>query len=323
MAETAKIKKVGVIGAGNMGASIAEVLAFNGLDVTLKDQDSTLVDRGIAKIKDILASQVRFSANRARKEIDRISSLGVTLTGEQKDIINEKLKAGFTESDAEAVISRIHPTTEYSTLGDADFIIEAAFENMQVKKDIFREVSSLVREDTVIASNTSSLSITSIATAASVPQRVIITHFFNPPYTLPLVEVVRATQTSEETQDSTIAFISGLKNHRQNMVPIAVKERPGFVVNRMLVPMLNEAIFLLEEGVASPKDIDSAMKLGAGMPMGPLELIDMVGLDVTLNVCDVFVKDFGDQKYRPAVLLKRMVEAGLLGNKTGAGFYKH
>lgn len=323
MAATGSIRKVGVVGAGNMGASIAEVMAFNGLEVILKDQTQELTRRGMEKIRSIVSSQVAFQQKRAQKEIDRIRALGVALTGDQENIIREKLKPEFSQDDAANLVSRITTTTEYRDMKDVDIVIEAAFENLEVKREIFASLSQVVSPDTILASNTSSLSITAIASATGNPERVIITHFFNPPFTLPLVEVVKAVQTSDTVAQKVMQFLSGLKNHRQSMAPISVKESPGFVVNRMLVPMLNEAVFLIQEGVADPRDIDRAMKLGAGMPMGPLELIDMVGLDVTLDVCRILMDDFGDPKYRPCTLLKKMVEGGLLGKKSGEGFYKY
>lgn len=323
MKSDGKMSRIGVVGAGNMGASIAEVMAFNGYDVVMKDQNEELIQRGMKKIRDIVSSQVRYQEGRFKKEVDRIRLLGVELTKTQEEALRLKVRPEFTETDAEKVLSRIHTTVEYSDMSDVDFVVEAAFENLDVKRDIFRSLSSVVGESTILASNTSSLSITAIAAGTGSPSRIIITHFFNPPFTLPLVEVVRGLKTSDDTEKRTMDFIGGLHNHRKQMVPISVKENPGFVVNRMLVPMLNEAVFLMQEGVASAHDIDTAMKLGAGMPMGPLELLDMVGLDVTLDVCHVLQNDFGDQKYRPSVLLQKMVEAGLYGKKSGEGFYKY
>lgn len=323
MKSDGSFSRIGVVGAGNMGASIAEVMAFNGYDVVMKDQNDELIQRGMKKIRDIVSSQVRYQEGRYKKEVDRIRLLGIELTNDQQDVLKQKMKPEFTEADAEKVLSRIHTTVDYSEMSDVDFVIEAAFENLDVKRDIFRSLSSVVGENTILASNTSSLSITAIASGTGNPSRVIITHFFNPPFTLPLVEVVKGLKTSYETEKRTMDFIGGLHNHRRQMVPISVKENPGFVVNRMLVPMLNEAVFLMQEGVASARDIDTAMKLGAGMPMGPLELLDMVGLDVTLDVCNVLQHDFGDQKYRPSILLQKMVEAGLFGKKSGEGFYKY
>lgn len=233
------------------------------------------------------------------------------------------MNPNFSSDSVEKLMSLVRPSMNYSDLSDADLVIEAVFENIGIKREVFTELSKVVKPDTILASNTSSISITSISSGMEGSERILITHFFNPPYTLPLVEVVPSLLTNDLIVKKTVQFLSGLKNHRGNLVPVEVKESPGFVVNRMLVPMINEGIFLLDEGVASREDIDLAMKKGAGMPMGPLELADMVGFDVTLDVCNLFYEQYGDQKYRPSVLLKRMVDAGYLGKKTGRGFYSY
>lgn len=323
MAGNSEIKKIAVIGAGNMGSAIAEVLAYNGFHVKLKEVSQKFLDSGMEKIRSIASSLVKYEAGKAEKEISRIEKLGIELTDAQKKNFLEKFQPAYTHSDLEALMSRIHPVLEYSELSDVDLVIEAVFENMDVKKEVFSKLTKAVPPNTIIASNTSSISITSISAGISNPERILITHFFNPPYTLPLVEIVPSLLTDQEVVDRTFDFMSGLKNHRGSMVPVKVKESPGFVVNRMLVPMINEAIFLLDEGAASRDDIDLAMKKGAGMPMGPLALADMVGLDVTLDVCNLFYQQFGDQKYRPSGLLKRMVDAGFLGKKSGRGFYTY
>ena len=318
-----KIRKIAVIGAGNMGAAIAEVLAYNGYNVLLKEVSQKLLDSGMSRINSIASSLVKYEAQKASKELAKIEKIGIKLSeGQKSDFLNKQVP-GFTESDLNDLISRIEPVLDYSQLGDADMVIEAVFENMDVKKDVFRQLADAVRKDAIIASNTSSISITSISSGVKNPERILITHFFNPPYTLPLVEVVPSLLTDESVVQEVVEFMGKLRNHRGYMVPVQVKESPGFVVNRMLVPMINEAIFLLDEGAASREDIDLAMKKGAGMPMGPLELADMVGLDVTLDVCNLFYKQFGDQKYRPSGLLKRMVDAGYLGKKSGRGFYTY
>ncbi len=317
------IKKAGVIGAGNMGAAIAEVLAFNGLDVVIKDINLNVTAKGVERIRRILEQNAGYQEKRAEKEISRIEKLGVKLTEEQKNVIKKTLAPTFPTSEVETTLSHITQTDKWSDFNGCDIVIEAVFENEAIKKETFKSVSEFLDDEAILASNTSSLSITSLAVNAKHPENVIVTHFFNPPYTLPLVEIVPALQTSDKTVEETYAFISGLKNHRGSMVPIKVKEVPGFVVNRILVPVMNEAIQILDEGIASKEDIDKAMKFGAGFPMGPLELSDMVGLDIVLNVQNILMNDYGDQKYRPSVLLKKLVDAGRLGKKVGIGFYDY
>ncbi|MCL5665694.1 MAG: 3-hydroxyacyl-CoA dehydrogenase family protein [Candidatus Thermoplasmatota archaeon] len=316
-------KKVGVVGAGTMGASIAELLAINGIDVILKEVNDDLLKKGMERIRKIMESNVSYHSKRAKREIERIESLGITLSQEQKAVLKNNMKPLFDESALENAISKIHGTTSYSDFGDCTFVIEASFENADLKKEIFSSVSKYVSDNTVMSSNTSSISITSLSKSFRNPENTIVTHFFNPPYTLPLVEIVPSLFTSEKTLVRSMDFISSLKNHRSPMRPIKVKEVPGFLVNRMLVPLMNEAAIMLDEGVASAEDIDLSMKIGAGFPMGPLELADMVGNDIVLDVQEVLHKEYGDDKYRASLLLKRMVDAGRLGRKSGSGFYSY
>lgn len=318
-----EIKNIAVIGAGNMGGAIAEVLAFNGYNVKLKEVSQKFLDSGLARIRSIASSLVKFETGKSAKELSKIEKLGIKLTEDQKQEFLNNYRPAFSESDLEALMSRITPVLNYSDLKDVDMVIEAVFENMDLKKEVFKELAKAVAPDCIIASNTSSISITAISSGVEHPERILITHFFNPPYTLPLVEIVPSLLTDKDVIESVVDFIGKLNNHRGKMVPVQVKESPGFVVNRMLVPMINEGIFLLDEGAATKEDIDLSMKKGAGMPMGPLELADMVGLDVTLDVCNLFYEQFGDQKYRPSGLLKRMVDAGYLGKKSGRGFYTY
>lgn len=318
-----EIKKIGVIGAGNMGSAIAEVFAYNGYEVVLKDQNMDLVDRGMKNIGKILQTLVKYNKARAEKEISKIEGLGIKLTEDQKETIRSRLKPEFDEEAMERTLKRITPADSYSGFDNLDHVVEAAFEEISVKDNIFHELSEKCREDSILSSNTSSLSITRIASKVSSPGRVLVTHFFNPPYTLPLVEIVPAVQTSENVLDNTFEFYSKLKNHRTSMVPIKVKEVPGFLVNRILVPVMNEAAFILDEGVAEARDIDQAMKTGAGFPMGPLELADMVGIDITYDVAEILYREYGDPKYRPSPLLRKMVNAGRLGRKSGEGFYNY
>ncbi|MHB1492514.1 MAG: 3-hydroxyacyl-CoA dehydrogenase family protein [Thermoplasmataceae archaeon] len=316
-------KNVGVVGLGTMGASVAELMAFNNLEVTMVDQNDELVNRGLKTVERILDSYLRFSKSRAEKEIRRIEALGITLSSEQKAEIEKHLSSDFNEKTLQKALDRLHPTTDFSELRQCEHVVEAVFEKIDIKMNVFRRLSESCSPECIISSNSSSLSITKLASCVTNPQRVILTHFFNPPYTLPLIEIVRAMQTSEDTESRVLEFYSSIKNHRTRMKPIRVKEVPGFLVNRLLVPMLNEACFALDEGIASRDDIDTAMKLGAGMPMGPLELTDMVGVDIALDVMEILQREYGDPKYRPSTILRKMVDAGKTGRKSSSGFYEY
>jgi 3-hydroxyacyl-CoA dehydrogenase len=317
------IKNVGVIGAGTMGSSIAYLMAFNGKNVTLVDVSNDLLERGKSSIRKIIDSQISFHEARASREIRKIESLGITLTEQQKTAIEEKLDVGFDRNMFEKILDNIETTTYYDKLSDMELVIEAAFENIDVKISILERLNNILNNHTVVASNSSSISVTQMASHYRYPEKFILTHFFNPPFTLPLVEIVRGLKTSDETFAAVMAFFKDLHNHRGDMKPIPVKETPGFLVNRILVPMINEAFMMLDENVASPEDIDTAMKAGAGMPMGPLELADMVGIDITYDVIKILYDEFGDPKYRPSVLLKRYKASGRLGRKTGSGVFDY
>jgi len=306
-----------------MGAAIAEVLALNGIEVVLKDVDQALVDKGLARVRGYVDELVRYHESRAPKEIERITELAGELSEEQKSKIRAKLTPKFSRSRGEEVVARVHGTTDYAAFSNVDLVIEAVFERADVKRPVLEELDRSVPEHAVIGSNTSSLSITRLARGLKHVRETLVTHFFNPPTTLPLVEVAGGVETREDVLTDTIDFLQGLRNHRYPLVPIRVKESPAFVVNRLLIPVLNEASFALEEGLASSRDIDLAMKTGAGMPMGPFELADMIGLDVALEVAETLYREYGDSKYRPAHYLRRLVDAGHLGRKTGAGFYDY
>jgi len=281
-----KIGSVGVIGAGTMGNGIAQACAVAGINAVMVDVADAPLAKGAAVIAGSLERLVK----------------------------KDKLSA----ADRDAALARVRTSTDYATLAGVDLVIEAATENPSVKFEILRRADSLARPEVILATNTSSISITQLAAITGRPDRFIGMHFFNPVPMMALVELIRGLQTSEATVAAAETFAKAL-----GKTPITVKNSPGFVVNRLLCPMLNEAIFLYGEGVASAKEIDEGMKLGCNHPIGPLALTDMIGLDVLLAVMEVFVADFGDSKYRPAPLLKEMVAAGWLGRKSGRGFYTY
>lgn len=280
------MKKIFVLGAGTMGAGIVQAFAQKGYEVIVRDIKEEFVERGLAGIN---------------KNLTRLVT-----------------KGKMTEEVKEEILQRISGTTDMSLAADCDLVVEAAVENMKIKKEIFAELDEICKPETILASNTSSLSITEVASATKRPEKVIGMHFFNPAPVMKLIEIIRGIATSQETFDAVKELSIAIGKE-----PVEVSEAPGFVVNRILIPMINEASFILQEGIASAEDIDTAMKYGANHPMGPLALGDLIGLDVCLAIMDVLYNETGDSKYRASSILRKYVRAGWLGRKTGKGFFDY
>ncbi len=279
-----EIKIVGVVGAGQMGGGIAQVCAMAGLNVVLCDVNAAQLTRA----REVMVSSLA-----------RLQKKGIEL-------------------DSEAIVSRLSASQDMAALAEVDVVVEAATERLETKLEILRQISGIVRPDAIIASNTSSISLTVLAAQVAHPERAIGMHFMNPVPVMQLVEIIRALQTSDETHAAIVAL-----SEKLGKVPVTVKDAPGFVSNRVLMPMINEAIFCLHEGLATPEAIDTVMKLGMNHPIGPLALADLIGLDTCLSIMDVLYHEFRDSKYRACPLLVQMVAAGRLGRKVSCGFYAY
>ena len=280
--------KVTVLGAGLMGHGIAQVASqVGGFDVSILDVEQRFLDSGMTMIRGSIGKFVE--------------------------------KGKLTAEDGEEIVRRIHPTLDLAeAVNGSQLVIEAATEDPRLKLDLYRQIAELIDKDAILASNTSSISITLLASVTKNPENVCGMHFFNPPQLMSLVEIIRGKKTSDET----VKRVRDISAKLGKETVVCKKDSPGFIVNRILVPALNEAVFLVHEGVADPEDIDKAVKLGLNWPMGPLQLLDYVGLDTTFNITQVFMNEFQDDKFRPSPLLREMVRAGMLGRKSGKGFYE-
>jgi 3-hydroxybutyryl-CoA dehydrogenase len=280
------MKKISIIGAGTMGTDIAQVFASKGYDVVIRDITDEIIGKSSAKLDKTLARLVE--------------------------------KGKLTSEDKQQLSERITFTTDLNLSSDADLVIEAIIEDVKIKKDLFKQLDTICKPETILATNTSSLSVTELSSAVGRKDKFIGMHFFNPVPVMKLVEVIRGIFTSDETFKTVYDLSAAIGKE-----PVEVKDGPGFIVNKILIPMINEAVCVLQDGIASAADIDKAMQLGANFPMGPLALSDLIGTDVVLHIMNILYTETGDSKYRPNVLLKQMVRGGLLGRKTGKGFFDY
>jgi 3-hydroxybutyryl-CoA dehydrogenase len=319
------IDTVGVVGAGTMGSQIAEVFALNGKNVVLSDVKDEFVQKGLQRIRASLDGLAAFHEGKAEREIQQAeSTLGIQLSSEQKDAARKRIRPTYTKQRVAEAFGRIKGTTKLEDMAKCELVIEAVLEEKKVKADVFQRLNTILDSRAIVATNTSSLSVSDLAATSGRPKRFLGLHFFNPPTTLPLIEVIPGTDSDPEAVEDIVNLVAGLRNHRYPMMPVVVKDAPGFLVNRILGALLKEAYAALEENIASARDIDKAMKAGAGLPMGPLELSDHIGLDVIYHAGKVIEAAEGRYPFvkKPAVL-EKLVKEGRLGKKSGSGFFQH
>ena len=321
------VDKAAVLGAGVMGARIAEILAMNNIKVVLRDISDEFVERGMDTIRQDLDDLVAFHAGKAEKAItDFEGKAGVELSDEQKATARENLKPTYTRERADKILANITTTTAYEGFDEVELVIEAVPENFDLKVKVLTELFEHIPDHTVVATNTSTIAPTKIAGALPKERRgrFLGVHFFNPPTTLPLIEIIPGLETRYDIPEDVINVLAPMRNHRFPLLPVQVKECPGFLVNRILGPYLNEALLCLEEEIAKPKDIDLAMQAGAGMAMGPIAMADLVGLDTVLHAGESIAEQNGGRlPQRAPRVLQQLVAAGHLGKKSGKGFYEY
>lgn len=319
------IETIGVVGAGTMGSQIAEVFALNGKNVVLADVKDEFVQKGLQRMRTSLDGLAAFHEGKADREIQQTeTNLGIQLTAEQKDAARQRIRPTYTKERVGQAFGRVKGTTNLEDMAKCELVVEAVLEDKKIKSDVFQKLNSVLDSRAVLATNTSSLSVGDLAANCGRPKRFLGLHFFNPPTTLPLVEVIPGNESDPETVEDIVNLVAGLRNHRYPMMPVVVKDAPGFLVNRILGAMLKEAYAAFEENIASARDIDKAMKAGAGLPMGPLELSDHIGLDIIYHAGKVMEAAEGKYPFvKKPTVLEKLVKEGRFGKKSGSGFFTH
>ena len=319
------IDTVGVVGAGTMGSQIAELFALNGKNVVLSDVKDEFVQKGLQRMRASLDGLAAFHEGKADREIQQAeTALGIQLTPDQKETARKRIRPTYTKERVAQALGRVQGTTRLEDMARCELVVEAVLEDKDVKAGVFSRLHKVLDSRAILATNTSSLSVTELAATSGRPKRFLGLHFFNPPTTLPLVEVIPGKESDPEAVEDIVNLVAGLRNHRYPMMPVVVKDAPGFLVNRILGAMLKESYAALEENIASARDIDKAMKAGAGLPMGPLELSDHIGLDVIYHAGKVMEAAEATYPFiKKPTVLERLVKDGRFGKKSGSGFFTH